>query len=72
MEPERIQELSRYRQALRAYRNSAWDEAEREFFGLSRSGRPHPLYELYLARIAHFRQHPPPPDWDGSFTFEHK
>ena len=67
-----LQDLSRYRQGLRAYRNRAWDEAEREFFGLSRSGRSHPLYELYLARIAHFRQHPPPADWDGSFKFEHK
>jgi adenylate cyclase len=66
------QDLSRHRQALRAYRNRLWDEAERDFFSLSRSGQPHPIYELYLARIAHFRQHPPPPDWDGSFSFEHK
>ncbi len=72
VDPDAIQDLSRFRQGLRAYRNRAWDEAEREFFSLSRSGRPHPLYELYLARIAHFRQHPPPADWDGSFTFEHK
>jgi adenylate cyclase len=72
VDPDLARDLSRYRQALRAYRNQAFDEAEREFFGLSRSGRPHPLYELYLARIAHFRQHPPPVDWDGAFTFDHK
>jgi adenylate cyclase len=72
VDPDLARELSRYRQALRAYRNRDFDEAEREFFGLSRSGRPHPLYELYLARIAHFRQHPPPVDWDGAFTFDHK
>jgi adenylate cyclase len=60
------------RAALRAYRAQRWDEAEREFFGLSRSGRAHPLYELYLERIAEFRSHPPPPDWDGATNFETK
>ncbi|MDR3417988.1 MAG: adenylate/guanylate cyclase domain-containing protein [Nevskia sp.] len=66
------QDLTRLRQALRAHRAQRWDEAEREFFGLSRSGRPHPVYDLYLERIAEFRLHPPPPDWDGSVAFESK
>ena len=66
------QDLTRLRQALRAYRAQRWDEAEREFFGLSRSGRPHPLYELYLERVAEKRLHPPPADWDGSTVFKTK
>lgn len=66
------QDLSRLRQALRAFRAQRWDEAEREFFGLSRSGRPHPLYELYLEEIARFRQHPPPEGWDGARVFKTK
>jgi adenylate cyclase len=66
------QDLSRLRQALRAHRAQRWDEAEREFFGLSRSGRPHPMYDLYLGRIAEYRLHPPPPDWDGSVAFDSK
>ena len=66
------QDLSRVRQALRAYRAQRWDEAEREFFGLSRSGRPHPMYELYLGRIADYRLHPPPAGWDGSVAFDSK
>jgi adenylate cyclase len=66
------QDLTRLRQALRAYRAQRWDEAEREFFGLSRSGRPHPLYELYLGRIAGYRLHPPAADWDGSVAFDTK
>jgi adenylate cyclase len=66
------QDLTRLRQALRAYRAQRWDEAEREFFGLSRSGRPHPMYELYLGRIADYRLHPPPADWDGSVAFDSK
>ena len=66
------QDLTRLRQALRAYRAQRWDEAEREFFGLSRSGRPHPLYELYLERIAEKRLHPPAADWDGATVFKTK
>jgi adenylate cyclase len=65
-------DLLRLRQALRAYRAQRWDEAEREFFGLSRSGRAHPLYELYLERIAERRLNPPPADWDGATVFKTK
>ena len=66
------QDLSRLRQALRAFRAQRWDEAEREFFGLSRSGRPHPQYELYLEEIARYRQQPPPAGWDGARVFKTK
>ena len=66
------QDLTRLRQALRAYRAQRWDEAESEFFGLSRSGRPHPLYQLYLERITAKRLHPPPADWDGATVFDTK
>ena len=54
---------------LVAYRAQDWDEAEQclqrcralgSEYGLDR------LYEGYAARIARFRQDPPPPDWDGS------
>jgi adenylate cyclase len=66
------QDLLRMRAGLRAYRAQRWDEAEREFFGLSQSGRPHPVYELYLERIAEKRMQPPPADWDGSTAFKTK
>jgi adenylate cyclase len=72
VDPGLRQDLTRLRQALRAYRAQRWDEAESEFFGLSRSGRPHPLYQLYLERIAAMRLHPPPPDWDGATVFNTK
>ncbi|HEX6930376.1 MAG TPA: adenylate/guanylate cyclase domain-containing protein [Gammaproteobacteria bacterium] len=62
---------ARHKQALMFYRQQQWDAAEREFFSLSQStGKP--LYRLYLDRIAHFRQHPPPADWGGVFTFSTK
>jgi len=41
---------------------------------LRKANKRHPskLYEVYLERIAHFRESPPPADWDGVFTFTTK
>jgi adenylate cyclase len=66
------QDLLRMRAGLRAFRAKRWDEAEREFFGLAQSGRPHPVYQLYMERIALYRLQPPPEDWDGSMAFKTK
>ena len=66
------QDLTRHRTAIKFYREQRWDEAEAEFFGLSRSGRPHRVYEIFLERIRALRADPPPPEWDGVFTHLHK
>ncbi len=68
LDPAVKEELARYRNGLRAYRSQAWDQAETEFFGLQQSGAQRRIYEIYMARIAHFRRHPPGADWDGVFT----
>ena len=65
-------DVARHRGALKLYRAQQWAEAEAEFLWLSRSGRPHRAYELFLERIAFLRQNPPGKDWDGAFTFTHK
>jgi len=65
-------ELTRYKQALRAFRNQAWDKAEMEFFNLSRSYPDCFLYEEYLNRIANYRNNPPGDDWDGVYTHTSK
>lgn len=62
------QDLVRYRTALKHYRAREWDAAEAEFFGLSRSSRPHPVYELFLSRIAQLRKQPPAADWSATFN----
>jgi adenylate cyclase len=31
-----------------------------------------PLYDMYVERIEEFRQHPPPPDWNGVYEAESK
>jgi adenylate cyclase len=66
------QHLRRYRQALDLYRHRDWDSAEREFFMLRQSDPGRAIYGVYLDRIAWFRQHPPPPDWDGVFVHTSK
>lgn len=65
-------EVARHRGALKMYRAQQWEQAEAEFFSLSRGAHPHKVYELFLERIAHFRKNPPGPAWDGVFTFTTK
>jgi adenylate cyclase len=66
------QDLARHRTAIKLYREQRWDEAEAEFFGLSRSGRPHRVYDVFLDRIGALRAEPPGANWDGVFTHLHK
>jgi adenylate cyclase len=72
LDPAVRQDLARHRGALKLYRAQKWDEAEAEFFSLSRGPNKHKVYEMFLERIAHYRKHPPGPKWDGAFTFTTK
>ncbi len=65
-------ELKQYRQALLAYRNQDWDQAELLLYQLAQGQHPHKIYAIYSQRIAVFKQEPPPPDWDGVFTHTSK
>ncbi len=71
--PEELVESAKLmRNALRYYRVQHWDAAEKVLLELQSAHPDFYLYELYLERIAHFRQHPPEPGWDGVFTHESK
>ena len=61
----------RFSEALACYRARDWDRTETIVTELDAMA-PHSLYKLYLGRIRHFRASPPPPEWDGVFTFEVK
>ncbi|RMG57193.1 MAG: adenylate/guanylate cyclase domain-containing protein [Gammaproteobacteria bacterium] len=65
-------EVRQFRQALEAYRQQDWDGAEVALFNLSQAHPESVLYRLYLDRIAWFRSHPPPEDWDGIFSHSTK
>jgi adenylate cyclase len=72
VDPDAREELRRWEQALALVRAQRWDEAGQAIAGLAASHPERALYPLYLERIAHYRQHPPGPDWDGVTTFETK
>lgn len=62
-------ELARYNEALTMYRSQQWAPARQAFARLQQRSPLRALYPLYLERIAHFEQQPPPADWDGTYTF---
>jgi len=72
LDPAVRQDLARHRGALKLYRAQKWDDAEAEFFSLSRGPNPHKVYEIFLERIAYYRKNPPGENWDGVFTFKTK
>jgi adenylate cyclase len=65
-------ELRAYKQALKHFRAQSWDKAELDFFNLTRLDPDRLLYQVYLDRVAFFRNEPPGDDWDGVFTHTSK
>lgn len=61
----------RFEQAFAAYQGQQWGEAETLLQALNTES-PQALYDIYLERIAHFRESPPPADWDGVFVYTTK
>ncbi len=64
--------MDRWHRAYGLIRRQKWDEAQEILQDLNRQLPNDVLYQLYLERIAHYRQHPPGPNWDGVTTFETK
>ncbi|WP_420476598.1 CHASE2 domain-containing protein [Noviherbaspirillum sp. ST9] len=64
--------VEKWHDALSLIRGQEWDKAEALLNALLADHPDDVLYTLYLQRIAHFREHPPGPDWDGVTTFETK
>lgn len=64
-------ELALFNEVIRHYRNRNWDLAEVQLLNLQKMS-PHPLYAMYLQRIAGYRLNPPDAAWDGVFNLEFK
>jgi adenylate cyclase len=64
--------LKIYREALKLYRSQNWDLAEMQLLNLLKLEPKRYVYEMYVKRIAYFRQNPPEAHWDGVFKFETK
>lgn len=69
-----IEARDAFEKAIALYRKQLWSDAKDTLRDLldKYPEKGSKLYQLYLDRIAFFELHPPPLDWDGSFTFETK
>jgi adenylate cyclase len=65
------QAAAEFEAAYAAYQKQDWAIAETALQALN-ARAPRPLYDIYLERIAHFRETPPPTDWDGVFVYTTK
>jgi adenylate cyclase len=66
------EELRLWNEALRAYRAQQWDQADAHLVNLQRMNPGCGLYRSFAAKVAEWRRRPPPPDWDGTTTFDQK
>jgi adenylate cyclase len=62
------QAIKQFHHAIKLYRQQNWDDAEQTIFALSQQDQDRKIYQIYLDRIAYFRNHSPGADWDGVFT----
>ena len=65
------QNAAAFEAAFALYQKQDWDAAESALRVLNERA-PRKLYDIYLERIAHFREAPPPADWDGVFVYTTK
>ncbi len=69
---ERLRLRDRFAAALAAYRAQAWDEARAGFEACQAIAPDDPPSRTFLARVAHFAETPPGPDWDGVWSLTAK
>jgi len=69
--PQRIA-IDGWNRALKFYRARDWNGAAQELLELRKAGGNTELYDVFLERIAVFRDDPPGPAWDRVYTFESK
>ncbi len=69
--PAQLEQAHHFEEAFAAYQHQQWDHAESLLKALN-AETPRALYDIYLQRIAHFREAPPSADWDGVFVYTTK
>jgi len=65
---EQVRMRALYDEGLRAYRARRWTEARQAFNEGLRSVQNDGPCKALLGRLQHLELHPPPPDWDGSWS----
>ncbi len=71
LDPVVKQNAADFEAAFAHYQKQDWDAAESALRALNQR-TPRKLYDIYLERIAHFREAPPSADWDGVFVYTTK
>jgi adenylate cyclase len=69
---ETLADIDTFQQVLHHYRAREWEQADSLLAGLQAQDPARRLYSLYRERIASFRLTPPPPDWEGVYTYTSK
>jgi adenylate cyclase len=73
--PDEKQAVVMFDEVLKLYKAQEWDAAKSALERLMTSSKAiaNPtLFDLYLGRIEQFKQYPPGPNWDGTYTFTTK
>lgn len=70
--PDKIELRDTFETALVAYRDQAWAEAEAGFGKCLAIDPEDGPSQVFLARIADFREHPPGPEWNGAWALQAK
>ncbi len=70
--PEEEEEMAKYNDCLKYYRQQDWDTAEKILNELKTQYEDRLVYSLYLERIGAYRVDSPGESWDGVFTHKTK
>ena len=70
--PETSARLAIWHAGLQSFRNQQWDQAEHSFKAYLDILKEDQASLIFLERIAHYRQEPPPAGWDGVTSFASK
>jgi adenylate cyclase len=65
-------QVDQWHQALAAYREQRWDEAQALLQALHQAQPDEKLFGIYLERVAEYRLDPPGEGWDGVKKFDSK
>ena len=68
LDPAVVEEQELFSRMFTRYHAREWDEALDILHKLLSLKPESKLFRLYVERITHYRQEPPPPEWDGVFT----
>lgn len=72
VEKDRLDEIKLFHQTLKLYRKQEWDQVDVNLLNLQRMSPKTRLYQIYMDRVAFFRNNPPGPEWDGVFVWKIK